>query len=287
MSVQIDTAFVAAFTAQVHQAYQAGAKLGGTVREVMGVEGSTYRFDTYGKITAGVRVPLTPVSFSNPTVGTATATLANYNVSILSDKFDEAKTKWTEIEAAAFAVGNALGRRKDQIIIDAFVAATPANTTAAAIGANTAMNVGKLRDAKRLLDDDGVPETDRHIMMRADALFQLLGSTPVTSADYNMIRALVQGSIDTFMGFKFHIIESRDEGGIPLSSGTTYFYWAWHKSCLGYAEGIAPAVEISREPLYRSRAIYGDLSAGAVAIDTNGFVEGLYDSATAVNTNES
>jgi hypothetical protein len=287
MSVNIDTSFVSAFTERVHLAYQAGSKLGGTVREVMGVEGSTYRFDTYGKITAGVRIPLTPVSFSNPTVGNATATLANYNVSILSDKFDEAKTKWTEIEAAAQSVGMALGRRKDQVIMDAFQAATPVNTVAAAIGVNTAMNVGKLRRCARLLNEDGVPETDRHVMMRAVALEQLLGSTPATSGDYNTIKALVNGSLNSFLGFQFHIIESRDEGGIPLSSGTEYFFWAYHKSSLGYAEGVPPVVEIARESLYRSRAVYGDFSAGGVVVDTSGFVEGIYDEAIAVNVNES
>jgi hypothetical protein len=89
------------------------------------------------------------------------------------------------------------------------------------------------------------------------------------------------------MGFKFHIIESRTEGGIPLSSGTEYFFWAYHKSCLGYAEGIQPVVEIKDESLYRSKAIYGDLAAGAIAIDTSGFVEGIYDEAISVETNES
>jgi hypothetical protein len=31
----------------------------------------------------------------------------------------------------------------------------------------------------------------------------LLGTTQVTSSDFNTVKALVQGSVDSFMGFKF------------------------------------------------------------------------------------
>ena len=288
MSLNLSTAFVAAYTERAKAAYQKGARLGGTVREVTGVVGSTHRFDVYGKITAPLHIPNSPVTFTNPTVSVATATLADYSPAILTDKFDQQKIRWDEVMMSADAIGKALGRRKDQIVIDAMTNATPSNTIAYndSSMANNAFNVGRLRYAKSLLDDDGVDEGDRHIAVRADALRQLLGSTAATSHDYAAVKSLVNGEVNTFLGFKFHTIETRTEGGLPLNTGTRYYAYAWHKEAVGYAEGIGPQIEIARETQYRSRAVYGDLSAGAVVIEADGWVEIEYDSAVAVNLNE-
>lgn len=289
MSLNLSTAFVATYNQRAKAAYQKGAKLAGTVREVTGVEGSTHRFDVYGKVTAPIHIPNSPVNFTNPTVAVATATLSDYTAAVLTDKFDQAKIKWDEVMMSADAVGKSLGRRKDQIIIDAFTNATPTYTIAYndSSMANNAFNIGRLRYAKSLLDAAGVDESERYIAMRAGAMRQLLGTTPVTSSDYNAIKALVNGEMSTFMGFQFRIIETRTgEGGIPLNTGTRYYAYAYHKESCGYAEGIGPQIEIARETMYRARAVYGDLSAGAVVIDAEGWVEIEYDEAVAVNLNE-
>jgi hypothetical protein len=70
---------------------------------------------------------------------------------------------------------------------------------------NSNLTVAKLRRAKFLLDNgdyvaDGEPV---HIIVSASQIQSLLRTTEVTSADYNTVRALVNGEIDTFMGFKF------------------------------------------------------------------------------------
>tara|TARA_R110001632_G_scaffold187785_1_gene308207 strand:- start:525 stop:1046 length:522 start_codon:yes stop_codon:yes gene_type:complete len=67
------------------------------------------------------------------------------------------------------------------------------------------MTVAKLIEAKKKLDDGSVdPSIPRHIVVGPDQIEALLGTTSVTSSDFNTVKALVQGEIDTFMGFKFH-----------------------------------------------------------------------------------
>lgn len=70
--------------------------------------------------------------------------------------------------------------------------------------ANSGLTIAKLRQASYLLNDAEVDDEDpRIIVVSAKQLQDLLRTTEVTSADYNTVRALVQGQLDTFMGFKF------------------------------------------------------------------------------------
>jgi hypothetical protein len=79
------------------------------------------------------------------------------------------------------------------------------------VGANTGtatgLTVAKLITANRILQnadllDDTAP---RVLVCTAYEIENLLNTTKVTSADYNTIKALVNGTVDTFMGFKFVI----------------------------------------------------------------------------------
>ena len=67
----------------------------------------------------------------------------------------------------------------------------------------TGLNIDKLIAAKELLDENEVPDEDRYVVVAPKQLSNLLGTTEVTSSDYNTVKALVQGDLDTFLGFKF------------------------------------------------------------------------------------
>lgn len=70
--------------------------------------------------------------------------------------------------------------------------------------ATSGLNIAKLRQAKFILDDNEVDEEDERIIaVSAKQLQDLLRTVEVTNADYNTVRALVNGQLDTFMGFKF------------------------------------------------------------------------------------
>jgi len=69
--------------------------------------------------------------------------------------------------------------------------------------ANSGLTVAKLRQAKYLMDVADVEDEGRVLALAAKQLQDLLRTTEVTSEDFNTVKALVAGQIDTFMGFKF------------------------------------------------------------------------------------
>jgi hypothetical protein len=273
MAINLSTAFVTLFDAEVKQAYQGQAQLRPAVRVRSGVEGSTYKFPKIGKGVAQVRIPQTDVTPLNVTYGSVTATLSDYIAAEYSDIFMQAKVNFDERAELVKVVSGAIGRRQDQLIIDALVASSTANTVASSVGgASTNLNLDKLLAAKKALDAKNVPMDNRHIFIHANNLSGLLGETKVTSSDFNSIKALVNGELNTFLGFNFHTIGDRDEGGLPVSSGDRKVY-AFHRDAIGMAEGIAPKTEINYIPEKTSFLVSSMFSAGSVAIDAEGIVE--------------
>jgi hypothetical protein len=275
MATSLSTAFVTLFEAEVKQAYQGFSQLvgSGAVRVRRGVEGSTVKFPKLGKGVASVRIPQTDVTPMNLTWTQATCTLTDYNAAEYSDIFNQAKVNFEERNELVQAVAAAIGRRQDQLVIDALVSETISSTVDENIGGTDSnLNVDKLREAARLLNTDNVPMSDRHWLTHASNMSALLGETETTSSDFASVKALVEGSINTFMGFRFHVIGDRDEGGLAKATNDRDNF-AWHKSAVGYAEGIGPKVEINYIPEKTSWLVNALLSAGAVVIDEQGAVE--------------
>jgi hypothetical protein len=73
--------------------------------------------------------------------------------------------------------------------------------------ATSGLTIAKLRQAKFILDDADVDEDDPRIIAVSPRQMQdLLRTTEVTSADYNTVKALVAGQLDTFLGFRFRVV---------------------------------------------------------------------------------
>jgi hypothetical protein len=268
MAQQLSTAFVTLFDAEVKQAYQGEATLRPAIRVRSGVEGATYKFPKIGKGVAQVRIPQTDVTPLNVSYSMVTATLSDYIAAEYSDIFNQAKVNFDERSELVKVVANAIGRRQDQLILDALIASSTSLTVATSVGgASTNMNLDKLLSAKKQLDAKNVPMDNRHIIIHANNLAGMLGETKITSSDFNSVKALVNGEINTYLGFTFHTIGDRDEGGLPISSG----------DAIGMAEGIAPKTEINYIPEKTSFLVTSLFSAGAVAIDAEGIVEILCD----------
>jgi len=283
MSALISTAFVAQFDAEVKQAYQGLSRLMGSVRTRTGVVGSTHRFPKIGKGLAQPRVPQSDVTPMNTAHSNATATLADWAAPEYTDIFDQQKVNFDERAQLVKVVAGALGRRLDQIIIDAADGVGTTLLVPSTVGTNAAMDMTKLRRTRKLLDAQGVPSTGCHFAWSAAAKEQLLGSTPATSSDFNTARALVNGELNEFLGFKFHLIEDRDEGGLTLV-GTDRTLLAWHEDAVGLAIGINMSTEINYIAEKTSWLTTGKLSAGAVGIDALGIVEITIDESVAITS---
>jgi len=273
MAVSLSNAFVTLFDAEVKQAYQGVAKLVPAVRQRRGVEGSTVKFPKVGKGIATARVPQSDVTPMNVGFSTVTATMQDWNAAEYSDIFSQAKVNFDERNELVKVVANAIGRRQDQLILNALAASsTSAIVTEDEGGTDTGLNVAKLRAAKKFMDKNNVPMEGRNMVIHANSLASLLSETAVTSADFNTVRALVSGELNTFLGFTFHTIGDRDEGGLPVASSERKL-WAFHRDAIGYAEGIAPRTEINYIPEKTSWLVNAVFSAGAIAIDAEGIVE--------------
>lgn len=131
---------------------------------------------------------------------------------------------------------NALGRSLDDIIISAALGnaqtgengstTTPFATATQQIAVGgTGLTVAKLRQARRILAANEVDLASEmlYIAVTAQQIDNLLGTTEVTSSDFNSVKALVQGDIDTFMGFKFIQIERL---GVDGAGDRRCFAWA-------------------------------------------------------------
>lgn len=274
MSISLSNAFVTLFDAEVKQAYQGKAMLVPAVRQRRGVEGSTVKFPKVGKGVATIRVPQTDVTPLNVGFSTVTLTLQDYNAAEYSDIFSQAKVNFDERQELVQVVAGAMGRRQDQMILDALAASSTSLTVSNDIGGtDTNMNVAKLREAKRLLDKNNVPPDGRNIIIHANGLANLLSETSVTSTDFNSVKALVQGEINTFLGFTFHVLGDRSEGGLAIDGSLDRTCFAFHKDAVGYGEGIAMRTEINYIAEKTSWLVNEVFSAGATTIDAEGIVQ--------------
>jgi len=273
MSISLSNAFVTLFDAEVKQAYQGKAQLVGAVRARRGVEGSTVKFPKVGRGVATPRIAQTDVTPLNVGFSQVTLTLADWNAAEYSDIFSQAKVNFDERQELVQVVATAMGRRQDQMILDALAASSTSLTVGNDVGGTDSnLNVAKLREAKRLMDKNNVPMDNRHIVIHANGLSSLLSETSVTSSDFNTVKALVQGDINTFLGFQFHVLGDRPEGGLAVDGSLDRTCFAFHRDAVGYGEGIGMRTEINYIPEKTSWLVNEVFSAGAIAIDAEGIV---------------
>lgn len=278
MSKNLSAAASTEFDDMVKHAYQTmGATNGGIVNAVTqrnNVVGDTYKFRSMGKGLANQKpsqADVTPMDISH---SLETATLTNWNAPEYTDIFDAAEVNFDEKQELAHTIAGALHRRQEQIIIDAMDAATPGATIATSVGgADTNMNIEKVIAASKELNDAGVPiDQDRHIATSAQGLQFMLLETQVGSADYNSVQSLMTGTLDYWMGFHWHIIESRDEGGLTVAAGDVRQNYAWHKSAVGLATGIDITTKVDWVPQKTSWLCNGMMKSGAAIRDTAGLI---------------
>lgn len=220
MSFQITEAFVQQYSANVfHLSQQKGSRLRPLVRSEMQVGKSAF-YDRIGSVSA---VKKAGRHTNTPQLDTPHSrrmvTLEDYEWADLIDKEDKIRMLNDPQSDYAMAAMWALGRSMDDAIISALGGTSYAGETGqtavafpnaqrfAAIdgaGAFSNLNVVTLRAVKQKFDAADVDESiPRHFAISSSQLSSLLGQTQVTNVDYASVKALVDGQVDTFMGFKF------------------------------------------------------------------------------------
>lgn len=105
------------------------------------------------------------------------------------------------------------------------------------------LTISKILSAKEMLDTDEVdPDMPRYMVTSAQQVTNLLGTTEVTSSDYNTVKALAAGQVNSFAGFEF--IRTQ----LLTKSGTTRFCYAYAKGAVGFGILDDITAEIDRRP---------------------------------------
>ncbi len=268
MSKFLSDAAITEFDSEVKHAYQGSKTLRDTVTVRTGVKGEAYKFTRMGKGIANQKASQADVTPMDITHSRQTATMENWNAPEYTDIFDQAEVNFDERAELAKTIAMALGRRDDQLIIDA---AVNSGTTKVVAPGGTGLSLAKITQASKLLNDDAVPGMERTLVHSPAALQDILNDTTITSQDYNSVRLLMSGEINTFMGFTWKMIEDRAEGGLPLS-GSDRTCLAYHKAALGIAVNLDARTEVNYVPQKTSWLCNGVYKAGAVARDAEGIV---------------
>ena len=274
MSINLSAVAVTEFDSMVKHAYANAGLLKNAVTLRNNVVGDTYKFRRMGKGLANQKASSADVTPMNVGHEFKTATLANWNAPEFTDIFDAQDVNFDEKQELASTIAGALGRRCDQLVIDAMDASTPLTTAVPAGGTN--LTIAKVSDAQVELRDQGVPNTELFAVIEAGGLGGLLADEKATSSDYQAIKALVSGEINTLVGFQFIILETRAEGGLTEASNIVDS-WFFQRPAVGLAVGIDMKTEINYVPEKTSWLTNGMLKAGSVVRDEGGLVKVQYD----------
>ena len=264
MSTQVTTAFVQQFGSNVELlSQQMGSRLRSAVSEES-VTGEKAFFDQIGSTSAQKRTsrhgdtPIMETPHSRRMV-----TMDEYEWADLIDSADKVRLLADPTSAYARSAANAMGRSMDDVII---AAATGSASTGKSGSTSTAlpagnivahgsadMTVAKLLSAKKILDEADVdPSIKRYIVVAPAQIEALLGITSVTSSDFNTVKALAQGEINSFLGFEF-ITSTR----LAVASDIrTCFAWAEDGIKMGVGKDIVSKIDERADKSYSTQVYY-------------------------------
>ena len=101
----------------------------------------------------------------------------------------------------------------------------------------------KLIEAKKKLDQQEIPKEGRYLAYSSEQLEDLLNTTEVVNSDFSTVKALVQGEVDTWLGFK-HIHTER----LSVDGSADRLSYAWQKNGMQLAIQKTPEGHITERP---------------------------------------
>jgi hypothetical protein len=253
-------------------AQQKYSKLVNTVYFKPNVRGKTFFQDQIGQWSLEIKGGRNAVTPNNdPNLARRMGTMVDYHDNRLLDRGDELKSISDPRSAYTIAAAQALGRKIDEVVISAAQETAKSGETGSTsvtngnivLGTASSMTLARIVAVKQKLDDADVEMEDRYFVVTPEALDNLLTTTQATSSDYNSVKALIRGEIDTWMGFKW-IMSTR----IAAVSASTSIGIAYQKYGICLAFAAAPLVRTDeRSDLSYSWQVYYELNIGAVRLE--------------------
>lgn len=305
MSFQITEAFVQQYKSNIfHLSQQKGSRMRGLVRTEMQV-GKRQFFERLGQTAAIIK---SSRHMDTPQIDSQhsrrACSLEDYIWADLIDDEDKLRLLIDPASPYSQAAMWALGRSMDDVLIAAMrgnAYSGEAGTTAVPLpaaqkylasadgapGTPTNLNVDTLRAVKFKFDASDIdPSIPRHLAISAFELQQLLKNTQVTSSDYNSVKALVQGELNTYMGFNIVRIErlplvdatydtssgAVDSGGGTLSGARRCLAWCSDGVVLALARDMEAKIDKRADKNYATQ-VFARMSIGATRIEESKVIE--------------
>jgi len=267
---------------------QKGSRLGDTVMVDTDFSGEAKYYDQLGQtavVTRTSRNQTTPIIDASwdkrKLIG------IDYLHAFLLDKGDKLSMAIDPNTGLVLAQARAFARAKDKLIYNAALgtaysgkAGTTSNSISTTVTAASGLTVDKILEIKQAMDlanCDPAEEDPRYLVVTSFEITDLLNTTEVKSSDYNTVKALAAGTIDSFCGFKFIVLPPTynasdtaiENGIITRATGTGV------NSCVAYAKsgimlGIKSDIETQVEKLAGfnySTQFWAEMIAGCVRLE--------------------
>ncbi len=268
MATTIDQAFIKQFEREVHEAYQRqGSKLRNTVRNSTNVKGASTIFQKVGKGTASTKSTHGMVPVMNLAHSNVECTLQDFYAGDWVDRLDELKTNIPERQVIASAGASALGRKTDELIIDALKTAS----THVIGDSNTGLTKSKIMDAFEIFGENDVPDDgQRFAVIGWKQWSDLLAIEEFSSADYIGAANLPYASFTQakqWLGTTWI-----PHSGLPINGADIRSCFFYHKTSVGHASGSDVQSDISWHGDRAAHFVNNMMSQGAALIDASGVV---------------
>lgn len=268
MSTTLDQAFIKQFEEEVHQAYQRqGSKLRNTVRTITEVNGSTAVFQKIGKGTASTKSTHGMVPVMNLDHANVEVVLQDFYAGDWVDRLDELKVNIDERQVIAAAGAYALGRKTDELVIDALEGAS----THVILDGNTGMTKDKILSAFETFGTNDVPDDgQRYCIVGWKQWSELLGIEEFVNADYIGQEQLPFATITQakmFLGTIFI-----PHSGLPVDGNDIRSCFYYHRTAVGHAAASEVKTDITWHGDRAAHFVNNMMSQGAGLIDESGIV---------------
>ena len=285
MSINITTSFVEQYSSNVNLlSQQMGSKLRSSVDEES-IVGKNAFFEQIGSTAAVLR---TSRHGDTPQIDTPHSrrrvSLSDYEWADLIDDQDKVRALVDPTSAYAKNAAAAMNRAMDDVIITAFNASA---STGVAGGTSTALSssqktatsnqsdgltIAKLLSAKKILDNNDIdPSRKRFIVCGPQQVADLLAVTQVTSSDFNTVKALAQGDINSFLGFEF-IMSTRLKFDATNTDDRLIFAYTEDAIKLAIGSDIKAQISERADKSYSTQVYYA-MSLGAVRMEEKAVVQ--------------
>lgn len=186
----------------------------------------------------------------------------------------QAEINWDERLELVKVCAMAIGRRMDQMVIDALDASTPSTII---VDGGTNFTYDKFRQALAGLHQNNAGMNGVYVLISAQAERQLLNEEKLMSSFFVNQQVINNGGLDgiKLAGVNWMVLGNMTEGGLP-KAGNIRQCFMWDKQAMAMAIGIDFRTEINYVPQKLSYLVSSLFKANSVAIvgDT-GFALGI------------